>query len=43
MTFAEPGQSWVQALIDATLFAEPPLIVIDARSAQAPEAAEAVN
>ncbi|MCA1566178.1 MAG: hypothetical protein LC803_11175 [Acidobacteria bacterium] len=44
VTFAEPGQYWVQTLIDSTLFDEQPLIITDARSAQGPDAAsEAVN
>ncbi len=44
VTFPEPGQYWVQTLIDSTLFDEQPLTVIDVRSAQGPEAAsEAVN
>ncbi|HYY42611.1 MAG TPA: hypothetical protein VE775_07740 [Pyrinomonadaceae bacterium] len=44
VTFTEPGQYWVQTLVDSTLFDEQPLMVLDARSAQAPEAAsEAVN
>ena len=44
VTFHEPGQYWVQTLVDSTLFDEQPLIVLDARSAQGPEnASEAVN
>ncbi len=44
VTFTEPGQYWVQTLVDSTLFDEQPLTVLDARSAQGPEAAsEAVN
>ena len=44
VTFAEPGRYWVQTLVDSTLFDEQPLLVLDARSAQGPEAAsEAVN
>ncbi len=43
VTFTEPGQYWVQTLVDSTLFDEQPLTVLDARSAQGPEASEAVN
>jgi hypothetical protein len=44
VSFIEPGQYWVQTLIDSTLFHEQPLIVLDARSAQGPQtASEAVN
>ena len=44
VTFTEPGQYWVQTLVDSTLFDEQPLIVLDAQSAQGPEnASEAVN
>jgi hypothetical protein len=44
VSFIEPGQYWVQTLIDSTLFHEQPLIVLDARSAQGPPtASEAVN
>jgi len=44
VTFAEPGQYWVQTLIDSTLFDEQPLIITDARTAQGPDtASEAVN
>jgi hypothetical protein len=44
ITFNEPGQYWVQTLVDSTLFDEQPLMVLDARSAQGPEnASEAVN
>lgn len=44
VTFTEPGQYWVQTLVDSTLFDEQPLIVLDAQSARGPEAAsEAVN
>src|SRR2546423_3442433 len=44
VTFTEPGQYWVQTLVDSTLFDEQPLLVLDARSAQGPEtASEAVN
>jgi len=44
ITFTEPGQYWVQTLVDSTLFDEQPLIVLDAQSAQGPEnASESVN
>ena len=44
VTFNEPGQYWVQTLVDSSLFDEQPLLILDARSAQAPEnASEAVN
>ncbi len=44
VTFTAPGQYWVQTLVDSTLFDEQPLTVLDAHSAQGPEAAsEAVN
>ncbi len=43
VTFTEPGQYWVQTLVDSTLFDEQPLTVLDARTAQGPEASEAVN
>ncbi|MFL6230060.1 MAG: DUF6941 family protein [Pyrinomonadaceae bacterium] len=44
VTFHAPGRYWVQTLIDSTLFHEQPLVVMDARSAQATEAeSEAVN
>jgi len=44
VTFTEPGQYWVQTLVDSTLFDEQPLIVLDERSMQGPEnASEAVN
>ena len=44
VTFTEPGQYWVQTLVDSTLFDEQPLIVLDAHSAQGPETtSEAVN
>src|ERR687884_2341796 len=44
VTFTEPGQYWVQTLVNSTLFDEQPLIVLDAQSAQGPEnASEAVN
>jgi hypothetical protein len=44
VTFHTPGRYWVQTLVDSTLFHEQPLVVMDARAAQATEAAsEAVN
>lgn len=44
VSFIDPGQYWVQTLIDSTLLQEQPLIVLDARSAQGPQtASEAVN
>ena len=44
VVFHAPGQYWVQTLIDSTLYDERPLLIVDARSAQPPEAAsEAVN
>src|ERR687884_2034978 len=44
VSFTEPGQYWVQTLVNSTLFDEQPLIVLDAQSAQGPEnASEAVN
>ena len=44
VTFHQPGRYWVQTLVNATLYHEQPLVVLDARAAQATEAAsEAVN
>jgi hypothetical protein len=44
VTFHAPGRYWVQTLVDSTLFQEQPLIVMDARSAQATEAeSESIN
>ncbi|HJR06408.1 MAG TPA: hypothetical protein VJ842_04040 [Pyrinomonadaceae bacterium] len=44
VTFNTPGEYWVQTLINSTLFDEQPLLIVDARSAQTPEAAsEAIN
>ena len=44
VSFTEPGQYWVQTLVNSTLFDEQPLMVLDAQSARGPEAAsEAVN
>ncbi len=33
LVFREPGQYWVQTLVDSTLFDEQPLTVVDANSA----------
>ena len=33
--FQQPGQYWVQTLVDSTLFDEQPLIVVEAREAMA--------
>ena len=44
ITFTEPGQYWVQTLVDSSLYDEQPLTVLDTRNAQGPEAAsDAVN
>lgn len=44
VTFHAPGRYWVQTLVDSTLFHEQPLVVMDARSAQATEAeSESIN
>jgi len=44
VTFPVAGQYWVQTLINSTLFDEQPLIVADARTAQATENfSDAVN
>lgn len=45
VVFHEPGQYWVQTLVDSTLFSEEPLTILDMRNtAQPPHAAsEAVN
>ena len=44
ITFHTPGEYWVQTLINSTLFNEQPLLVMDARSVQPPEAAsESIN
>ena len=44
VAFHAPGQYWVQTLVDSTLFDEQPLMVIDARTMRAPDAAsEAIN
>jgi hypothetical protein len=43
-TFPVAGQYWVQTLIDSSLYDEQPLIVADARTAQATESiSDAVN
>ena len=43
-TFPVAGQYWVQTLINSTLYDEQPLVVTDARTAQATESmSEAVN
>lgn len=34
VVFHEPGQYWVQTLVDSTLFDEQPLIIADARALQ---------
>jgi hypothetical protein len=44
ITFHTPGEYWVQTLINSTLYNEQPLLIMDARSAQPPEAAsESIN
>jgi hypothetical protein len=43
VTFPNPGQYWVQTLIDSNLFDEQPLTVSDGREEQAESASEAVN
>lgn len=44
VTFATPGQYWVQILVDSQLYAEQPLVVTDGRATpQAAEVSEAVN
>jgi hypothetical protein len=43
VTFHEPGRYWVQTLVDATLFSEQPLVVIDASAQRPDDASEAVN
>ena len=44
VTFHTPGEYWVQTLVNSTLFDEQPLLIMDARAAQSPEAAsEAIN
>ena len=40
VTFPEPGEYWVQTLINSTLFDEQPLLIMDARSASQQPAAE---
>ncbi len=42
--FQQPGQYWVQTLVDSTLFDEQPLIVVEAREAMAlANASDTVN
>ncbi len=44
VSFNEPGQYWVQTLVDSTLYDEQPFMVLDARDERGPQAAtEAVN
>jgi hypothetical protein len=45
VVFHEPGQYWVQTLVDSNLFAEQSLTILDMRAATqpAPNASEAVN
>lgn len=44
ITFHTPGEYWVQTLINSTLYNEQPLLIMDARAAQPPEAAsESIN
>jgi hypothetical protein len=44
VNFAAAGKYWVQTLIDSTLFDEQPLLVADARNAQATDTtSEAIN
>ena len=46
VTFREPGEYWVQTLVDSVLFDEQPLVIIDAvtvQRQQADSASEAVN
>ena len=44
VTFHQPGRYWVQTLINATLFDEQPLVVLDARSARQTDASsDAIN
>lgn len=43
VSFNEPGQYWVQSLIDSSLFNEQPLIVMDMRAPRPDAASEAVN
>ncbi len=44
VAFHQPGQYWVQTLVDSTLFDERPLIVIDSHAAQKADAAsESIN
>lgn len=46
VTFQEPGQYWVQTLVDSTLYDEQPLLVFDVQTAQRQSSiamSEAVN
>ncbi len=46
VSFHEPGEYWVQTLVDSMLFDEQPLMIIDAQTAQRQQAdatSEAVN
>ncbi|HEV2704665.1 MAG TPA: hypothetical protein VGV59_02000 [Pyrinomonadaceae bacterium] len=46
VTFREPGEYWVQTLVDSMLFDEQPLVIIDAQTVQRQQAdsgSEAVN
>ena len=44
VTFHEPGQYWVQTLVDSTLYDEQPLLVVDLRAMQPPDGvSESVN
>jgi hypothetical protein len=43
VTFHQPGQYWVQTLIDSTLFDERPLIILDMSAPHPDAASEAVN
>jgi hypothetical protein len=43
VTFHEPGQYWVQTLVDSTLFDEQPLVVTDIRAAQPDQTSDSVN
>jgi hypothetical protein len=43
VTFQEPGQYWVQTLVDSTLFDEQALIVADMQQQRTEEVSEQVN
>jgi hypothetical protein len=43
VTFQEPGQYWVQTLVDSTLFDEQPLVVADMQQQRTEEISEQVN